>query len=99
MRIIARYGRSVSVSKADTLTLVPSAAEVAVLRKKLAENPARLDALPSDARHNLELAVAGDGFPEFRLVRDADNLAAAFELAAKNAKHFDDAASAAQTRP
>ncbi len=82
----------------DTLTLVPSAAEVAVLRKKLAENPAQLDALSSDARHNLELAVAGEGFPEFRLVRDADGLASAFELAAKGAKRFDDSVSAAQSR-
>lgn len=85
--------------EADTLTLVPSAAEVAVLRKKLAENPAQLEALPSDARQNFELAVAGEGFPEFRLVRDADGLSTAFELAAKSAKRFDDTVNAGQARP
>ena len=83
----------------EVLTLVPSAAEVAVLRKKLAENPAQLDALSPEARHTFELAVAGEGFPEFRLVRAADGLDAAFELAGKNAKHYEHSVSAAEARP
>jgi hypothetical protein len=83
---------------AETLTLVPSAAEVAVLRKKLAENPAQLEAMSPEARHNFELAVAAEGFPEFRRVRDTDQLSAAFEEAAKTAKRFDHAVSTAQPR-
>jgi hypothetical protein len=71
---------------ADTLTVLPSPAEVAVLRKQLAENPAQLEALSPEARQNFERAVSGEGTPEFRAVRESDGLDAAFVQAGKVAK-------------
>lgn len=71
---------------AETLTIVPSAVEVAVLRRKLAENPAQMETMGARERRNLELAVSGEGYPEFRRVTKADGLDEVFARALPAAK-------------
>ena len=83
--------------EAEILVLLPSEGEVAVLRRQLARDPARLEALSPDVRRDLERAVAGEGFPEFRIVRADDRLDAAFEQARKLAKRIDGRTAAAPT--
>lgn len=90
-------GRAVRIRlDAETLTIVPTAAEVAVLRQKLAENPAQLETMAPEARQKFELAVTGEGYPEFRAVQATDSLDAAFDKAAKLAKRLDSAIPGAQ---
>ena len=79
----------------DTLTVVPPATEVAVLRKKLAENPAQLEALTPRDRQNFEATVSGDGYPEFRAVRYDDGLDTVFAQASKAARRLDPPSTAA----